>query len=223
MDCDRSRHSFPSSIAGEIDRRLNKNSERNRGGTTTNTLTSCVRWQEIHDRSPAHKWRRYISTTPPNSLAGVKGALQCGRSDHNHSTKLPEFSAMEQFFSQCTSAFATYNSANFEICLNSSWNVIWNFYFTRFRIIKLPLNDEVSKRRTFCAKCDSAKCNPIELQGFRRNAWSDCYYVLVCNAIILMLSREFWYVRVLLKIKLTELSTVLKKKEKKQRCLSPFN
>lgn len=32
MDCDRSRHSFPSSIAGEIDRRLNKNSERNRGG-----------------------------------------------------------------------------------------------------------------------------------------------------------------------------------------------
>jgi len=32
MDCDRSRHSFPSSIAGEIDRWLNKNSERNRGG-----------------------------------------------------------------------------------------------------------------------------------------------------------------------------------------------
>lgn len=32
MDCDRSRHSFPSSIAAEIDRRLNKNRERNRGG-----------------------------------------------------------------------------------------------------------------------------------------------------------------------------------------------
>lgn len=55
MDCDRSRHSFPSSIAGEIDRRLNKNSERNRGETTANTLTSCVTWLEIHERSPAHK------------------------------------------------------------------------------------------------------------------------------------------------------------------------
>lgn len=128
MDCDRSRHSFPSSIASEIDRRLNKNSERNRGGTTTNTLTSCVRWQEIHDRSPAHKWRRYISTTPPNSLAGVKGALQCGRSDHNHSTKLPEFSPTKQFFFLDTHTFLWRTILiNFWICLNLSWNIIWNY------------------------------------------------------------------------------------------------
>lgn len=175
MDCDRSRHSFPSSIASEIDRRLNKNSERNRGGTTTNTLTSCVRWQEIHDRSPAHKWRRYISTTPPNSLAGVKGALQCGRSDHDHSTKLPEFSATEQFFSRRTYAFTTYNSANSRICLNSSWNVVRNFYFTTFHIIKLPPSDDVSKRVS-----RKTRLNQIwsERLNYRDFAWSDCYTCL---------------------------------------------
>lgn len=102
MDCDRRRHLFPSSIARACEdrsRRLNKNSERNRGGTTTNTLTSCVRWREIHDRSLAHKWRRYVrykpSPSPPAELTSSRWKALFSiwpRSDHNYSTKLPEFS-----------------------------------------------------------------------------------------------------------------------------------
>lgn len=67
-------------------------------------------------------------------------------------------------------------------------------------LISLPSNDDVSERcfTQNAIRSNVIRCN-VELQGFGRSAWSDCYYTLVCNAIIPTLFRESWFACVLFK------------------------